>query len=75
MKTMIFAAALSLGMNAAFASEGGPNPIPDVIAQATVQNVPSINITQRGQVLRADTDRGPWLFPPIGKYLDQHAGG
>jgi hypothetical protein len=38
MKNMIFAAAaLSLGMSAAFANQGGPNPntpLPDVIAQA-----------------------------------------
>jgi hypothetical protein len=78
MKTMIFAAAaLSLGMSAAaFANEGGPNStrLPGVIAQAPAQNVPSIDTTH-GQALRADTDRGPWLFPPIGKYLDQHAGG
>ena len=74
--------ALSIGsIPPAIAAQGGPNPntfsteLPGVIAQAPAQNVPSIDTTQRGQALRADTDRGPWLFPPIGKYLDQHVGG
>ena len=75
-------AALSIGsIPPAIADEGGPNPntffteLPGVIAQAPAQNVPSIDTTQREQALRADTGRGPWLFPPIGKYLDQHVGG
>ena len=72
-------AALSIGsIPPAIADEGGPNPtieFPGVIALAPAQNVPSIDTTQREQALRADTGRGPWLFPPIGKYLDQHAGG
>jgi hypothetical protein len=66
----------------AFAGESGPNPnmsfaqLPGVIAEAPAQNAP-VAPTQRGQELRADTQsgRGPWLFPPIGKYLDQQARG
>jgi hypothetical protein len=75
-------AALSIGsIPPAIAAEGGPNPNTfftepsGVIAQAPAQNVPSIDTTQRGQALQADTGRGPWLFPPIEKYLDQHLGG
>jgi hypothetical protein len=75
-------AALSIGsIPPAIAAEGGPNPNTfftepsGVIAQAPAQSVPSIDTTQRGQALQADTGHGPWLFPPIGKYLDQHAGG
>jgi hypothetical protein len=64
--------AVSIGsIPPAIADEGGSG----AIAQAPAQTVPSIDTTQRGQALRADTGRSPWLFPPIGKYLDQHAGG
>jgi hypothetical protein len=61
----------------AFAGESGPNPqLPGVVAEAPAQNAP-VAPTQRGQELRADTQssRGPWLFPPIGKYLDQQSRG
>jgi hypothetical protein len=74
-------AALSIGsIPPAIADEGGLNPntfteLPGVVAQAPMENVPSLDTTQRRQALRADTGRGQWLFPPIGKYLDQHAGG
>jgi hypothetical protein len=69
-------AALSIGsIPPAFADESGPNPNtfvaerPSVIAEA--QNTPAT--TQRGQELQSG--HGPWLFPPIGKYLDQPARG
>jgi hypothetical protein len=74
--------AVSIGsIPPAIADEGGLNPnaeLPGIIAQAPTQNVPSIATAQRGQaVVQADTQvgHGPWLFPPIGKYFDQHAGG
>jgi len=71
-------AALSIGsIPPAFAEESGPNPNtffterPGVIAEAPAQNAPAT--TQRGQELQGHTQssQGPWLFPPIGKYLDQ----
>ena len=58
-------------------SVGNPNTtfneLPGVIAEAPAQNA----TTQRGQELHTYTQssRGPWLFPPIGKYLDQQARG
>ena len=70
--------ALSIGsISPAFAGESCPNPLlPGVIAEAPAQNSPAAP-TQRGQELRADTQssRGPWLFPPIGKYFDQQSRG
>jgi hypothetical protein len=76
-------AALSIGsIPPAFADESGPNPNtffterPGVIAEAPAQSAPAT--TQRGQEQKQDytqSGRGPWLFPPIGKYLDQQARG
>jgi hypothetical protein len=71
--------ALSIGsIPPAFAGESGPNPnmSPVVIAEAPAQNAP-VAATPRGQELHTNTQssRGPWLFPPIGKYLDQQARG
>jgi hypothetical protein len=72
--------ALSIGsIPPAFADESGPNPntpftaLPGVIAEAPAPNA----VTQSGQELHTYTQssRGPWLFPPIGKYLDQQARG
>jgi hypothetical protein len=77
MKTMILAAAaaLSLGMGAAYAgeSEGGPvantqfTSLPGVIAQAPVQNAPAVATAQNGQAVHAyvaNSNRGTWLFQP-----------
>lgn len=66
--------ALSIGsIPPAFAGESGTNPNmsftdPGIIAEAPTQNAPA----QRERELRTDTQssRDPWLFPPIGKYLD-----
>jgi hypothetical protein len=74
-------AAVSIGsIPPAMAGESAPNPntftdLPGVIAQAPAQTVPSVETAQRG-ALHPDTHASysPWLFPPIGKYLDQHAG-
>ena len=71
--------ALSIGsISPAFAGESGHNPnmAPVVIAEAPAQNAP-VATTLRGQEFRTNTQssRGPWLFPPIGKYLDQQARG
>jgi hypothetical protein len=79
MRTMMIAAAaaLSLSAGAAFAGEIEGTQLPSVIAQAPAQNASSIVAAQRGQSgVQADTQpgHGSWLFPPIGKYLDQHAG-
>jgi hypothetical protein len=61
--------------------------LPGVVAQADVPNAPNYaqnrpvqsQQEQNGQGLHANATpssrRGPWLFPPIGKYLDQQAGG
>jgi hypothetical protein len=74
MKTMMFAAAaLTLSMGAAFASEGGAKPntlfteIPGVIAQSPVQNAPSVATAQSGQpmqVYATQSSHGTWLFAP-----------
>ena len=80
MKFLLRAAitAVSIGsIPPAMADVGALNPnteVPAIIAQAPTQQVPSVAPAQRGQ---ADTQvgHGSWLFPPIGKYLDQHAGG
>jgi hypothetical protein len=71
--------ALSIGsISPAFAGESrhNPNMSPVVIAEAPAQNAP-VATTLRGPELRTNTQssRGPWLFPPIGKYLDQQARG
>ena len=73
-------AALSIGsIPPAFAEENGPNPSfterPGIVAEPPAQNAPAG--TQRGPELQGYTQssRGPWLFPPIGKYLDQRARG
>jgi hypothetical protein len=84
MKFLLRAAitAVSIGsIPPAMADAGGLNhnaEVPPIIAQAPTQQVPSIAPAPRGQAAaQADTQigHGPWLFPPIGKYLDQHAGG
>jgi hypothetical protein len=75
MKTMILAAAaaLSLGMGAAYAGEGGPvantffTSLPGVIAQAPVQNAPAVATAQNGQAVHAyvaNSNRGTWLSQP-----------
>jgi hypothetical protein len=76
MKTLtLAAAALSLSASAAYANEGGAvantpfTELPGVVAQAPVQNAAAATV-QREQI----ANHSPWLFPPIGKYLDQHAG-
>lgn len=48
--------------------------LPGAIAQVPVQNAPSIATAHGGQA-DIQPGHGPWLFPPIGKYLDQRAGG
>ena len=76
MKTMLLAAAaaFSLGVGSAYA-DGGDGPaantqfteVPGVIAQATVQNAPSVATAQNGQAVQAyvtQSSRGTWLFPP-----------
>ena len=60
--------------------------LPGVVAQADVPNAPTYaqnrpvqsQQAQNGQAVHTyatQSSRGPWLFPPIGKYLDQQAGG
>jgi hypothetical protein len=70
-------AALSIGsIPPAFADESGPfTERPGIVAEAPAQNAPAI--TQRGPELQGHTQsgHGPWLFPPIGKYLDEPARG
>ena len=75
MKTMFLAAAaaLSLGIGSAYASEGGQvantffTSLPGVIAQAPAQNAPAVATAQNGQAARAyvtQSSHGTWLFPP-----------
>jgi hypothetical protein len=76
MKTMILAvaAALSLGVSAAYADGGQgtlPNTyfteLPGVIAQAPVQNAPSIATARNGQAIGTyvtNSNHGTWLFAP-----------
>ena len=72
------AAALSLGPGGAYADSGDGSQaastlskqIPGAAARADLPVAPTY--TQNRDVR---TSRGPWLFPPIGKYLDQQAGG
>ena len=74
MKTMLIAAAaaLSLGIGSAYAGDGDIpqaetffTQLPGVIAQAPVQNAPSVATAQNGQAVRAyvsNANRGTWLF-------------
>ena len=74
MKTMFLAAAaaVSLGVGSAYANEGGAvantlfTELPGVIAQAPVQNAPSVATAQNGQVhvYSTQSSRGTWLFAP-----------
>jgi hypothetical protein len=68
MKTLMLAAAAALSLSAgvAHANEGS------VVAQAQARNVPS---TEANGSDHSQVGHGPWLFPPIGKYLNQRAGG
>ena len=75
-------AAVSIGsIPPAMADVGGLNrntEVPGIVAQAPTQQVPSIATAQPGQAaVQADPQfgRGLWLFPPIGKYRDQHTSG
>jgi hypothetical protein len=54
----------------AIADEGASNftQPPSLIAQAPAQGAPSDGAAQSGHALQPS--RGPWLFPPMGKYLD-----
>ena len=72
MRTKIIAAVAALGLASGVASaRDGEGPA--AATPASTQTVPSIATAQHGP---ADTQPGhsPWIFPPIGKYLDQHAG-
>ncbi len=73
MKTMFLAAAaaLSLGIGSAYASEGGQvantffTSLPGVIAQAPAQNAPAGATAQNGRAARAyvtQSNHGTWLF-------------
>ena len=74
MKIMLLAtaAALSLSMGVAYAeSEGGPvantqfTENPSYLAQAPVQNAPSVATAQNGQAVHmyaTQSSRGTWLF-------------
>jgi hypothetical protein len=61
----------------AMAGDSSLNPdtfftrLSDAPAEASAQNVPSTG--RSGQAVQAapQSARGPWLFPPIGKYLDR----
>jgi hypothetical protein len=74
MKTLMLAAAAALSLSAgvAYANEGGPvantffTELPGVVAQAPVQNVPSVATAQNGQVhvYSTQSSRGTWLFAP-----------
>jgi hypothetical protein len=81
---MIIAAVAAMGLanGVAYAEGYGPAPntqstaIPGFVAQAPTDHVPS-QADAQPVLERLDPTRrhSPWLFPPIGKYLDQHAGG
>jgi hypothetical protein len=76
MKTMLLAAAaaLSLGVGSAYASEGDNIPntffteLPGVIAQAPAQTVPSVATAHSGQsthvYLSRSQSQGTWLTQP-----------
>jgi len=78
MKTMFLAAAaaLSLGVGAAYAGDGeGPhantlfNSLPGVVAQAPVQNAPAVATAQNVQSVHSyatQSSHGTWLFAPNG---------
>jgi hypothetical protein len=85
MKTMIIAAAaaLSLAAGSAYADGGDVaantqfTELPGVIAQAQVPNAPvyaqggqATQQAQNGQEAHSTpSGHGPWLFPPLNKYL------
>jgi hypothetical protein len=46
--------------------------VPGVVVQAPTQNVIPVETAGSGD---SRSGHGPWLFPPIGKYLDQQAAG
>jgi hypothetical protein len=84
MKIMVRAAMAALSfasISPAIAEDGGdpaPNTfftqLPGVIAQAPAQAPPSVATAQNAQGVQAEAPRagqGPWLVPPIGKYLIQ----
>jgi hypothetical protein len=84
------AAGLSLAASTVAYADGGqgiePNTVftqlPGVVAQADVPNASAYaqnrqvqpQQAQNGQRYATQSSRGPWLFPPIGKYLDQAGG-
>ena len=85
------AAGLSLAASTVAYADGGqgiePNTkftqLPGVVAQADVPNASAYaenrqvqpQQAQNGQGYTTQSSRSPWLFPPIGKYLNQQAGG
>jgi hypothetical protein len=80
------AAGLSLAASTAVYADGGDGPVangfftelPGVVAQADVPNATAYAQNRQVQPRQAQngtpSSRSPWLFPPIGKYLDQQAG-
>src|ERR1700754_1456594 len=88
MRTMLLAAAagLSLAASTAAYADSGDGPaantlfteLPGVVAQADVPNASDYAQTRQIQPQQAQNAPKPshsqWLFPPIGKYLDQRAG-
>jgi hypothetical protein len=73
MKIMLLAAAAALSLTAgvAYANEGGPvantqfTESPGYLAQAAVQNAPSVATAQNGQAVHVyvtQSARGTWLF-------------
>ena len=89
MRTMLLAAAagLSLAASTAAYADSGDGPaansffteLPGVVAQADVPNATAYAQNRQALPQQAQngsqSTHGPWLFPPIGKYLDQQAGG
>jgi hypothetical protein len=86
---MLIAAAAGLSLAAstiAYADSGDGQvantlftELPGVVAQADVPNASAYAQNRQVQPQQAQNStqstRGPWLFPPMGKYLDQQAGG
>jgi hypothetical protein len=80
------AAGLSLAASTVAYADGGqgiePNTVftqlPGVVAQADVPNASAYAQDRQVQAKQAQngtqSSRNPWLFPPIGKYLDQARG-
>jgi hypothetical protein len=68
-------AAVSIGSIPPAMADPNPNTVftqlPEVIAQAPAQTVLSIDTAQTD----IHSGRGTWIFPPIGKYLDQRVRG